>query len=237
LTATVEGLDPRQLAEPAYPAGWTIADVLSHLGSGAVIFRRRVDDIVAGVQSPPGFAQLVWDEWDAKSPRAKAADFLSADRALVDRLGSLSDDERAGFEFTMGPITLDFAGFIGMRLNEHALHTWDIEVALDPGATLAPDAAELVIDNLQMIARFAGKPTGTEHAVTVRTSMPERNFVIVVSTDAVSLEQAGPVGEPDLWVPAEAFIRLVYGRLDPDHTPATLGSADLDQLRRVFSGL
>ena len=36
-------------------------------------------------------------------------------------------------------------------------------------------------------------------------------------------------------LPAEAFSRLVYGRLDPDHTPAFTGDAALlDTLRRVF---
>jgi hypothetical protein len=38
-------------------------------------------------------------------------------------------------------------------------------------------------------------------------------------------------------LPAEALIRLVYGRLDPDHTPAVKGDPDvLDRLRRVFPG-
>ena len=40
--------------------------------------------------------------------------------------------------------------------------------------------------------------------------------------------------------PAEAFLRLVYGRLDPDHTPAVdLDAADvtLDELRRTFPGV
>jgi hypothetical protein len=42
---------------------------------------------------------------------------------------------------------------------------------------------------------------------------------------------------PDLELPAEAFIRLVYGRLDPDHTPAVTGPADLNELRRAFPGV
>ena len=33
--------DGRQLDEPAYPSEWSIADVLSHIGSGAVIMQRR----------------------------------------------------------------------------------------------------------------------------------------------------------------------------------------------------
>ena len=39
-------------------------------------------------------------------------------------------------------------------------------------------------------------------------------------------------------LPAEALVRLVYGRLDPDHTPSFDGDeADLDELRRAFPGV
>ena len=155
---------------------------------------------------------------------------------MLDGLGSLADDERARFEFAIGPMTFDFAGFIGLRLNEHALHTWDIEVDLDPGAPVAPGSARLVIDNLQMITRFTGKPTGTEHTITVLTSEPRRDFRVVIGADGVSLGPIEPVDEPDLEIPAEAFIRLVYGRLDPAHTPATRGPANLGELRNVFPG-
>jgi hypothetical protein len=53
----------------------------------------------------------------------------------------------------------------------------------------------------------------------------------------VSLALSAGAGEPDLVLPAEAFIRLVYGRLDADHTPAVAGSADLDALRAAFPGV
>src|ERR1039458_4192923 len=159
LRGIVEELDPGQLEMSAYPTEWTIADVLSHLDPGAVILQRRLDDAIAGSTTPSDFAQPIWDAWNAKSPQAQASGALVADHAFVDRLGSLADDERARFQFAMGPMTFDFAGFVGLRLNEHALHTWDIEVTLDPGASVAPDAPRLVVDNLQMIARFTGKST------------------------------------------------------------------------------
>ena len=40
-------------------------------------------------------------------------------------------------------------------------------------------------------------------------------------------------------LPAEAFVRLVYGRLDPDHTPSSVSAdgVDLDLLRSAFPGL
>lgn len=236
LRGIVERLDPNKLEEHAFPTEWTIADVLSHLGSGAVILQRGFDDAVAGTETPPDFAQSIWDTWNAKTPKAQAADALIADQTFVDRVGSLTAEERDRFEFSMGPMTFDFAGLIRLRLNEHALHTWDIEVTLDPRARVAPDATQLVVDNLQMITRFTAKPSGTEQSVAVHTIDPPRDFTITIGADAISLEPSEPIEKPDLEIPAEALVRLVYGRMDPDRTPPTNGTADLDELRRVFPG-
>ena len=160
LASVVGGLPPAQLTAPAYPTNWTVADVLSHLGSGAVISRRRFEDGTAREETPSDFAKSVWAEWDAKSAEAKAADFLVADAAFIDLLWSSTDDDRARVRSALGPMTLDFAGFVGMRLNEHALHSWDVEVAFEPGAALAPASTEVVVDNLQLIAQFVAKPAG-----------------------------------------------------------------------------
>jgi hypothetical protein len=47
----------------------------------------------------------------------------------------------------------------------------------------------------------------------------------------------GEDGLAELRLPAEAVLRLVYGRLDREHTPPADGSAvDLDQLRATFPG-
>ncbi len=236
LRSVVEGLDATGLETSAYPTEWTVADVLSHLGSGAVILRRRLDDSLAGVDTPADAAQAVWDVWNAKSPEAQAADALVSDRDLLDRLLGLTDDERDRFRFAMGPMTFDLDGFVGLRLNEHALHLWDIEVTFDPAATVAPQAVDCIVDSLQMFARFTGKPLDEARELTVATTDPERNFVVTVGPDEVGLSATGPVDAPDLRLPAEAFVRLVYGRLDPGHTPPVSGPADLDELRRVFPG-
>src|SRR5207237_9996478 len=73
----------------AYPSAWTIADVVSHVGSSAAIFDRRLDDSLALRETPPEFAEGVWAEWDHKSPRAKADDGLVTDEAFMRRLESL----------------------------------------------------------------------------------------------------------------------------------------------------
>jgi len=236
LAALVTGLDDAQLELSAYPTEWTIADVLSHLGSGAVILHRRLEDTLTGAATPDDAAPAVWDEWNAKSTRAQADDALVADRALLDRLETVTAEERDRFRFAMGPMTMDFDGFVALRLNEHALHLWDIEVALDPEATMAADSVARVVDNLQMFAGFTGRPTDGPRVVTVGTTDPSRAVRITLGPDRVAVAEADPADATDLVLPAEALVRLVYGRLDPDHARTAGSSGDLDELRQVFPG-
>ena len=77
----VEGLEPNRCVHRPIPTEWTVADVLSHLGSGAEILGRRLEDSLAGVDTPDDAAPAVWDVWNAKTPDAQAADALVADRA------------------------------------------------------------------------------------------------------------------------------------------------------------
>jgi uncharacterized protein (TIGR03083 family) len=237
LASAVDGLDADRLETPAYPTEWTVADTLSHLGSGAVILHRLLDDSLAGRDTPDDAAPSVWDAWNAKSPGEQAADAVVADGLLLERLLALSDHERDGFRLAMGPMSFDFDGFVGLRLNEHALHLWDIEVAFDPSATVAPAPVACIIDNLETTARFTGRPVDTARALTVATTDPDRSFLITLGPDEVVLAPDDAVGVPDLDLPAEALIRLVYGRLDPDHTPPVRRPADLDGLRQVFPGV
>jgi hypothetical protein len=133
-------------------------------------------------------------------------------------------------------MTFDFPTFVGLRVNEHAFHTWDIEVATKPDAVLPDQVAALVVDNLDLIARYTARPTGETTTVTVRTTAPERTFTLDYSVDSVTLI-AGGAEDADVTLPAEAFARLVYGRLDPGHTPAVDADAGtLDVLRATFPG-
>lgn len=237
LRDVVQRVDPTKFESPAYPTKWSIADVLSHIGSGAVILMRQFDDIVEDRTTDGTFNQSVWDEWNAKPPAAQVADALIADGALLERLESLPDDRRGQFQFLMGPMTFDFAGFVGLRLNEHALHTWDVEVALDPAPTLPSEVAGAVVDNLEMIVRFTGKPSGDVRDVRVHTTDPSRSLTLSFGPDSIDLASSEPDGHVDLEIPAESFVRLIYGRLDPNHTPSGADDRHLDELRRAFPGI
>jgi Mycothiol maleylpyruvate isomerase N-terminal domain len=97
LASLVNGLKLAELNQQAYPSKWSVADVLSHLGSGAAIMQRGIDAAVSGHPIEDGFRQSVWDEWNAKGAAAKAADALVADRQLLDRVVSLTDAQRDSF--------------------------------------------------------------------------------------------------------------------------------------------
>jgi len=242
LQATVEPLDPGLLEQPSYASEWSIAQVLSHLGSQAEIFELFLDAGLSG-QDPPGPDAFgpIWATWNAKSAQDQAADALRADLATLERFESLDADEQARLRLQMFGMDLGSADLARMRLGEHAIHAWDVAVALDPAATVAPDAVALLIDTLDQLAARSGKPDGTPRKVRVTTSDPEREFILETG-EAVTLVPSGDEATPELGVselrlPAEAFVRLIYGRLDPDHTPpAESTGIELDELRSVFPG-
>ena len=44
------------------------------------------------------------------------------------------------------------------------------------------------------------------------------------------------IGQTSVEIPAEAFVRLIYGRLDEEHTPAEVTGDVVNSLRTVFPG-
>jgi uncharacterized protein (TIGR03083 family) len=238
LEAIVEPLDLGQLEQQSYASKWSIAQVLSHLGSQAEIFGLWLDSSLNG-EEPPGRDAFgpIWDSWNARSPQAQAADGLEADRVTLERMESLDADQLAGLHLNLFGMDLDAAGLGRIRLGEHSVHTWDVAVALDPAAMVAPDAVGLLIDTLGPLVGRSAKPDGVERRVRVSTTDPARDFVLQTGESVTLTPADGEEGVPELRLPAEALIRLVYGRLDPAHTPAVQASGvDLDELRAIFPG-
>ncbi len=242
LQGVVKPLGVDQLDQRSYASEWSIAQVLSHLGSQSEIFGLFLDAGLNG-QDPPGAEVFgpIWDTWNAKDPQAQASDALRADAVTLERFESLDAEEQARLHLNMFGMELGTAGLARMRLGEHAIHSWDVAVALDPEATVAPDAVALLIDTLAQLVSRSGKPDGKPRKIRVLTADPERQFTLETG-DAVTLtaaddEDTPELGLSELRLPAEAFVRLVYGRLDAEHTPAVdSAGVDLDELRKLFPG-
>jgi len=239
LQALVEPLDLGQLQQRSYCSEWSIAQVLSHIGSAAEIWSLFLDAGLAG-REPPGQDEFgpIWAAWNAKDPQAQAADGLRADKATLERFESLDADQRARLRLRVFGLDADAAGLARMRVGEHAIHTWDVAVALDPSARVEPDAVGLLIDTVGQLATWAGKPDGKQRRLRIWTSDPERHFILQTNSTVTLAAADGDGSPPDLRLPAEAFIRLAYGRLDPAHTPPVeAGRVDLDELRQLFPGI
>ena len=236
----IAALPDEELSDQSYDDEWSIAQVMSHLGSGAEIFSMMLAAGLAG-REPPGADEFqpVWQRWNAKSPSDQAHDAIAADAAFLGQLDALDEQQRAGWRLELFGGEQDLATLLRFRLGEHAVHTWDVAVMRDPGAAVAADAVDLLVDTLDMLVARAGKPGDVPVRVVVSTESPARRFLLSTGGDGASLSphDGDDPDEAAIRLPAEALVRLVYGRLDPQHTPPVDATGvDLDDLRRTFPG-
>ncbi|MGW0807295.1 maleylpyruvate isomerase family mycothiol-dependent enzyme [Nonomuraea sp. NPDC002799] len=243
LTALVRGFGADDLARPSGAAEWDVSQVLSHLGSSAEINLAALD----GAANDTGplameFIRGVWARWDGMSAAERAEAFVTANEDVVRRFEELTadDDLRVELWFPSAPASVETLA--GMRLAEFAHHTWDVKVAFDPAATLAPGAADLLVDRVGGMLGFLGKPEGLggrQAVIAVRTTAPERSFGLEVGS-SVTLTDAPAQPDAVLTAPAEWWLRLVYGRHAAEHTPPAVrlvaDDLTLDDLRRLFPG-
>ena len=247
LTDLVPRLDAEGLARPSACSDWNVAQVLGHLGSAAEIGLATLDAALAGRDGPGAdFNQPVWDRWNGLDDEAKAAGFLRVGEELVARYEALDAATRAGLPIKLAffPEPVDVATVVRLRTSEVTHHGWDVRVVLDPSATLHPPAVDLLIDHSGDFLGYIGKAEalgGRSATIAVETTEPARSFALTIA-DAVSLSTDGAADvEATLRLPAESWLRLTYGRLSPEHTPAAVtltgDGLTLDDLRRVFPGI
>jgi len=240
-------LSPQQISGPSYCKDWSVARVLSHLGSGAEIAMLTLPSALGQAEPVDRSAfQPIWDRWNAMTPDEQAAAGLMTDAQHIQMLEELSDADLGSVSFSFFGMNLDAIGLIRLRLGEHALHTWDVAVAVDPVAEVAPDAVNLLIDGVPtfLVPRL-GKPQDPAFRARIRTSDPARDYLLTAA-DTVSMadwlgeQEAGADGQEiaEVSMPAAALLRLSYGRLDADHTPPSVAAkpADLNRMRAIFPG-
>jgi len=239
LAGIVEPLDEAGLERTSYADDWSVAEVLSHLGSQSEIFSLFVEAALGEGEPPTQDAfGSIWDRWNAKSPTAQRADSLATDDRLLRRIEGLDDDQLAAAHVEMFGSDVGIAGLLHRRLPEHALHTWDVAVIFDEEAEVAADAVEVIVDELDYLVSRVGRPAAHPTTVAVNTERPERHFVLDTAGVELRSGSAGAAASVDL--SAEAFVRLVYGRLTDTGLPRdkvhTRG-ASLEDLRAVFTGV
>jgi uncharacterized protein (TIGR03083 family) len=242
LTGLVKQLSPEELRAQSYCSDWSVAQVLSHLGSGAEISLMMLPGALGEAEPVSRDAfPAVWDNWNGKSPDDQAADALATDETQISTLEGLSDSQLTSMQMDFFGMQLDAVGIVRLRLGEHALHTWDVAEHADPAAVVSADAAALLVDNVPgFLAPRLGKPLPEPFSVRITTTDPDRDYLLT-SGESVTMTDwpaDGDASVPQVTLPAEALLRLSYGRLDPEHTPSSVtGDPDaLDKLRTIFPG-
>lgn len=238
LVTLLPNLADEQFDAPSGASEWTIAQVLSHLGSGAEINRKPIARAV-GEPVEEEDNQSVWARWDSSSPIDQAAGFVEHSSRFLDTVEALTPEQRESLTVDLGflPESAPVVVPLAMRLNELANHGWDVRVGLDPSAEVHPESAALLLElfagPLGFLLRFASK--ADQVAEPVRLSVPGGGIVI---EDGVSVVSSVADPSATLSGPEGAPVRLLTGRLKEPYVDgvAVEGNVTLEDLRRVFPG-
>jgi uncharacterized protein (TIGR03083 family) len=248
LAARAAALAPDESTRGSFCTDWSVAQVFSHLGSGAEIGATALSAAREGV--PPPDPWQVWHVWDAKAPGAMVDDFAPADRAYLQALDQAVRAVEAG-QSLLVPIDgrpWPLATAMTARLVEVALHEWDIAVAKDPSAEVDAAAATTILATfpLDVAAQGAAKAVVTRLAprtVAIELLEPPVQLRLELLASGARLgEASGRADEADavLTLPdAAAWVRLVSGRWRPkvdDARAQVTGDLAAEDLRQLFPG-
>jgi len=234
----LSGLNEEDWATDSACDGWRVADVVAHLAMGAETWADSITRAVAGdAGPPPGQAFL--------EPGQRGSEII-AQGAITYRQQqgpSLLDNYTAGYArlrevlsqlraqdwdkpcfHRRGPMPI--RDYVGVRIQELAVHDWDIRSGLDESAEMGEEPlavlAEMVPRWLQNTFRPGlGLPTPTRYRFQVSGPVPVHQD-IVVNAAAFDIE---PTNEIDADVTFKCstgnYILLIYGRLDHEKAAAS----------------
>lgn len=230
-----DGFGDGHLAARSGSAGWTVAQVLSHLGSASEIG-------LATLTGTEVDHQVVWDRWTALPPEQQAKEFVEHSEAITDYLEGLGPEDRSTRTVDLGflPEPAPLTTLLGMRLVEAAHHTWDVRAAFDLDATLPADVGPLLAEHyaggLAFLLGFTGKADELAEPATV--VLGDSGYALRID-ESVRVTTAPTAPTATFTGPLEAALRLITGRLAPEYTQTGVrvtGNVTLDDLRRVFPG-
>src|SRR5712691_7125351 len=144
------GLRPEEWSRSSACAGWTVGDVVAHLTQGARTWGEAIVRARAGASNPPpGQPPLRPGERGSAATAQRAIDFRQemGDQALLQAFVSdyqrlhqvlldLQPEDWAKPCFHRRGV-LPICDYVGLRLQELAIHGWDMRTAFDDAAALS----------------------------------------------------------------------------------------------------
>ena len=231
ISARAASLTAEQLALPSACSEWQVQDVVGHLLAGA---ERQIDSMSrgrAGDSGPPeGFTLMdssVVSATNAQRDVQRRKDLGDGLLAAFDdhyaRLYEVLDSFHPGgwdtlcWHMRRGPMPA--SEYIELRLQELAIHDWDMRKALEPDPSLHPDCIGTVLSFatkwLAMCFR-PGEKLDTPVVYEFDLAPPhETSLILQVNGDSFEVLTQADAPE-DRWTvcaEAPAFLLFIYGRI------------------------
>ena len=256
----VDSLSPEQLALPSACSEWQVQDVVSHLIGGA---ERQIDGMrrgKAGDSGPPeGFRPM--DSSAQSSGNAQRdlrwrqnleGTLASAFDAAYDRLYAVMDGfapdgwDTLCWHLRRG--AMPASDYVELRIQELAIHDWDMRKALEPEPSLNPASIDSLLGMAPKWLGMCFRP-GEKLAEPVVYEFDlapphETRLIVRVNGDSFDMPSADEV--PERWTvcgEAPAFLLFIYGRITGQEALAanefaiTGDPGPLDQFEGWFKGV
>lgn len=233
IKAYLRGTGPDQWAVDSPCEGWTVGDVIGHLGCAAEFFSDAISQGRSGITTAPEGLPEAGSLPPAEIPdfiarmakdynQSAGADLAETFSSSVDRLGgifaSMEEDDWSKECWSFRGLQ-PASAFVNIRISEVVIHYWDIRFPANPNAPLSPDALPVVLERLPVwlnslgLADFqSSQPEARYRFQTTGSAGFQRD---VVASGGNSVEEAH--GEPSatLSCDADVLALLVWGRLQP----------------------
>ena len=244
-------LDEAGFLTPTDLPGWTIKDVLSHiLGTERSLRGETPPDLDAVGDHVRNELGAFNERWVDSLRRLSGADVLAQYREVTE--AQAADRRRLTVEelAALGPTVfgdMSLEQWLNVRLFDSFSHEQDIRRALHRPGNLEGEAArQAVLRGVSVLPRAVGKaargmPDGVRFETVVDGAVGG-TWVVVVTEGRGALEDAprAECVDAGLRADADAFLRLVWGRVSPEvaeHDGRLALSGDAALARRVAAGL
>ena len=230
----VQGTGPKQWDLDSPCAGWTVGDVIGHLGWAAEFFADAISQGRSDVTTAPeGLPEI------GSMPPAEIPDFIarmakeynqSAGSDLADAFAS-SVDRLSGIFSSMEDADWSkecwgFRGlqpaeaYVNIRVSEVVIHYWDIRFPSNPDTPLSPDCVSVVLERLPVwlnslgLAEFRPSQSPARYRISTTGAADfQRDVVTGDGKNRVEAAKGGPTAS--FTCDADVLALLVWGRLQP----------------------
>ena len=234
IKAYLRGTGPDQWGLDSPCEGWTVGDVIGHLGWAAEFFSDAISQGRSGITSAPEGLPEIGTMPPTELPdfiarmakeynQSAGSDLTDAFASSVDRLGgifsSMEDDDWSKECFGLRMLQ-PASAYVAIRISEVVIHYWDIRYPSNPNAPLSPDCVPVVLERLPVWLNSLGladfKPSQSPARYRVQTTGAvdfQQDVVIGEGENRIEAAQGDPTAT--FTCDADVLALLVWGRLQP----------------------